>query len=404
MAIYKYKAKNGPHDVVTGSVEALSENEAIDKISRMGYLPLRVEEEESGKRERRPASRIFGRVRSRELTIFSRQLASLLKSGVPILNALNIIAEQTENAFFRYILEDLHNAVREGSGLSSVLSRYPRTFSPLYIAIVRSGEDSGSLPEVLTRIADYRAKQDEMVSRFRMAMAYPILMLIVGISTITFMLAFVIPRLTRLFDNMGQSLPMPTRVLIYISDGIRHYWAWIILVVGIIVFLIQKELDTKSGKRFFSHLKLRLPFYGAFTLKAELARFCRTLEFLVRSGIPILKALDISIPVLENDIIKDQLMQSHKELEEGGSFGRSLKGSKIFPLFMTNLIVIGEESGRLDEALSEIATSYERDTDETMKNMSSLLEPVMILVMGLAVGFIVIAMLLPVFEINAAIR
>lgn len=404
MAIYKYKAKNGPHDVVTGSVEALSENEAIDKISRMGYLPLRVEEEEAGKRERRPASRIFGRVRSRELTIFSRQLASLLKSGVPILNALNIIAEQTENAFFRYILDDLHNAVREGSGLSSVLSRYPRIFSPLYIAIVRSGEDSGSLPEVLTRIADYRAKQDEMVSRFRMAMAYPILMLIVGISTIAFMLAFVIPRLMRLFDNMGQSLPMPTRVLIYISNGIRHYWAWIILVVGIIVFLIQKELDTKSGKRFFSHLKLRLPLYGAFTLRADLARFCRTLEFLVRSGIPILKALDIAIPVLENDIIKDQLMQSHKELEEGGSFGRSLKGSKIFPLFMTNLIVIGEESGRLDEALSEIATSYERDTDETMKNMSSLLEPVMILVMGLAVGFIVIAMLLPVFEINAAIR
>jgi len=229
-------------------------------------------------------------------------------------------------------------------------------------------------------------------------------MAIVGLATVVFMLTFVMPRLMRIFVNLGEKLPLPTRILISISQGLRQWWFWIILILAIIILLIRRQAKTKMGKLSLSIFKLHLPILGNFILKAELSRFSRTLELLIKNGIPILKAIDIAIPVLDNEVIKNQLRQSYKQLEQGGSFGRSLKNSKVFPLFMSNLITVGEESGKLDEALAEVASSYERDTDEAMRIMTSLLEPLMILGMGLIVGFIVVAMLLPIFEINVMAR
>jgi type II secretory pathway component PulF len=199
---------------------------------------------------------------------------------------------------------------------------------------------------------------------------------------------------------MGENLPLPTQILISTSNGIRQWWFWIILVLVIVTVFIKREAKTKIGKISLSILQLRIPIYGSFILKAELSRFCRTLGLLIKSGLPVLSAIDVSVPVISNEVIKNQVQMSYKELEQGGSFGRSLKQSKSIPLFMSNLIVVGEESGKLDEALEEIANSYEHDTDEAMKAFTSLLEPVIILAMGLIVGFIVIAMLLPIFEIN----
>ena len=214
------------------------------------------------------------------------------------------------------------------------------------------------------------------------------------------MLTFVMPRLMKIFINLGQDLPLPTKILIFTSNGLRQWGFWIILILALIILIFRRQMRTKTGRISLSLLKLHLPLYGKFTLKAELARFSRTLELLIKNGIPILQAMDIATPVLENEIIKNQLSKSYKELEQGGSLGRSLRNSRLFPLFMTNLIIVGEESGKLDEALSEIASSYERDTDEAMRIMASLLEPLMILAMGLIVGFIVVAMLLPIFQIN----
>jgi general secretion pathway protein F len=405
MPLFTYRAKKGLEDIVKGSIDADNEKEAIEKLSRMGYLPLRVEKQsEAEKAHLHPLSKRRGRIKSREVTIFSRQLASLLKSGVPILHALNIIAEQSDDPALKSILAKIHDAVEDGTILSSVLKQYPEAFSPLYVAMIRSGEDSGTLPEVLLRIADHRTKQEEMFSRFRMAMAYPVLMAIVGAATVVFMLAFVMPRLTRLFANIGENLPLPTQILIYISQGLREWWVWIILILGMFILVSKRQASTKAGRLFWGLISLRLPIFGKFVLKNELARFSRTLELLVKNSVPILKAIEIATPVLENEIIKNQLRRSYQELEQGGSFGRSLKNSKFCPPFMSNLIIVGEESGKLEEALAEVASSYERDTDEMMRIMSSLLEPLMILVMGLIVGFIVIAMLLPIFEINIMAR
>ncbi len=407
MALYRYRAKKGPQGVGEGTVDAQSKDEAIDKVSQMGYFPLSVEETDLAAL-RAPAGpeRVVRkvRVRSSEITIFSRQLASLLKSGVPILDGLSIIREQSESAGLKGMLQYVGDEVKDGSPLSASLQRYPHIFSSLFVAMIRAGEDSGNLPEVLLRIAAYRARQEEMFARFRMALSYPILMMLVGVGTIIFMLTFVMPRLMKIFSNLGQDLPIPTRILISASEGLREWWFWILLVGALVIAIGRRQARTKVGRLSLSLFALHIPLFGKFILKAEISRFCHTLELLIKSGIPILKAIDVAIPVLDNEIIKEHLRKSYKELEQGGSLGRSLKTSKAFPLFMTNLIIVGEESGKLDEALAEVSASYERDTDETMKMMASLLEPVMILVMGLIVGFIVIAMLLPIFEINVMAR
>lgn len=407
MAVYKYKAKKGPDEIVQGKVEAQSEKEAIEKINQLGYVPVQLCEEAAGAPVVcSPISLLKskGKIKSRDITVFSRQLASLLKSGVPILSALNIICEQSENPRLREVLRNINNSVKEGASFSSTLAQYPNIFPTLYVSIINTGENSGSLPDSLLRISEYRAKQEEMISRFRMASAYPALMAMVGLGTIIFMLTFVMPRLMQIFINMGQNLPMPTRIVIALSAFLRHYWYYLLVILALSVVILKRQLKTKAGKLSLSLFKLHIPVYGKFALKSELSRFSHTLSLLIKSGIPILKAIEVAIPVLDNEVIKNQLKQSYKELEQGGSFGRSLKNSKLFPLFMTNLLIVGEESGKLDDALFEVANIYERETDEAIRVMTSLLEPLMILVMGLIVGFIVVAMLLPIFEINVMAR
>jgi type II secretory pathway component PulF len=399
MPVYRYLAKNGPNETVEGNIEAQSEKEAIEKISKLGYLPVRIQQGDVSARAVKPLRQSSHKVKPRQITIFSRQLASLLKAGVPILSALDIIREQSESESFRRMLLEIHNYIKDGTTFSLALAHYPLVFPQLYIAMVKAGEDSGTLTDVLLRIADYRSKQEEILGSLRMALAYPVLMAIVGIGTVVFMLTFVMPRLTGIFTSMGSTLPLPTRILISTSAYLRQPWVW--LVTFSLFLYIRWQLRVKALRLPLSAFQLRIPVLGNFILKAELTRFSRTLELLIKNGIPILRAIDISIPVLENEAIKNELRKNYKDLEQGGSFGKSLKNSSnIFPLFMSNLISVGEESGRLDGALAEVANSYERDTDEAIKILSSLLEPLMILVMGLIVGFIVVAMLLPVFQIN----
>lgn len=412
MPLFRYKAKKGPQTVVESEIEALSEREAIDRISQMGYIPVSIEPAAGPAGGAQSAAfapaaqdrAAPGRVRSRDLTVFTRQLASLLKSGVPILRSLGIIAEQTASAGLKNILYTVQRAVKEGAPFSSVLARYPRIFSALYIAMIRTGEDSGSLPEVLLRIAEYRQKQEEMFSRFKMAMVYPVLMVLVGIGTIVFMLTYVMPRLMGIYTTIGRELPVPTRILLAASDLLRQHWLWMVIVLAVGGVLVERQSHTRQGRLAIGQFLLGLPVFGGIILKAELSRFARTLELLLGSGLPILKALTITIPVLQNEAVRTQLTGCYKTLEQGGTFTSSLRNSRIIPAFMTNLISVGEESGKLSDALRELADSYERDTDETLRILNSLLEPVMILVMGVIVGFIVMAMLLPIFEMNLMVQ
>jgi general secretion pathway protein F len=398
MSAYRYKAKKGPEDIIDGVIEASSEKEAIEKISAMGFVPVSLNEERHAETPEALPAQSRGRVRQREITVTSRQLASLLKSGVPILASIRIIAQQTENRYLKFILEAVSAQVKEGAVFSESLSQFPKVFSPFFRAMVHSGEESGSLPQVLFRVAEYRRSQEEMLSRFRMAMAYPILMAVVGCATVIFMFTFVMPRLTGLFSSMGQALPAPTRVLIAVSSGIKAGWLPVVIfLVFLVLILRSKAVNSRAS---FGLLVMRLPLVGPIIVKMEISRFCRSLELLLKNGIPILKALEIATPIIANAALREQLKESWRQLEQGGSFGASLKESRIFPAFMSNLIIVGEESGKLDEALAEVAGVYERDTDEAIRVASNLLEPLMILALGLVLGFIVVAMMLPIFEMN----
>lgn len=402
MSTFHYHAKEGPKDV-QGTVEAQTKQEAIEKIHQMGYLPVRVEAVTSKVKDQASAStssKSFSRINSKVITLFTWQLASLMKSGVPILHGLQIITQQSENLSFKNIMGNIQNAVKDGKPLSSALADYPRTFSPLYVAMISSGEKGGTLHEILFKVAEYRQKQEEILARLRMALAYPIFMVVVGIGTIVVMFTFVMPRLKGMFEDADQELPFVTQILLNISSGLQQGWPLIFIGAVMIVLILKQGIKKKPQRMALNQLQLRLPLFGEFIRKSELARFCRTLEMLIKSGIPILTALEVATPVLENEIIREELSRSYQELKEGSSLGKSLERSKLFPAFMTNLIVIGEESGRLVDGLGEIANAYTRDTDETMKVMTTLLEPIIILVMGLVVGFIVIAMLLPIFQMN----
>lgn len=407
MGLYKYRAKKGPEDIITSVINAASKEEAIDKISKMGYLPISVEdvrsETEPGLKRPGPLSR---RIKPRQLTIFSRQLSILLKSGVPILKALTILSEQTPNYYFRSILNNIRLQVKDGNTLSAALNQHSKVFSPLYISLVRAGEESGTLEVALLRIAEYRYKQEQIFSSIRTALTYPILMALVGTGTIIFMLTFVLPRLLTIFIRLGQELPWPTKVLISISNFLTQKWMLPIFILAVILIAnIYKWLsNSKTGKLLISYIKLHTPIFGGIFLKAELARFSRTLELLLKSGIQLLSAIDKSIPTVNSEIISQELKKGYKAIEQGESFGATLDKCSLFPKFMVNLISVGQESGKIDDALEELALTYENETDEAIKIMTNLLEPIMILVMGIIVGFIIICMLLPVFELNLMVK
>ncbi len=409
MPTFQYRAKKGPQEIIEGSLEAPSEKDAVELLSRSGVVPFSLKEVSAGSSRPTGADgasasrrRFSGAVRSRDVTVFSRQLASLLRSGVPILACLTIIADQCENARFSEVLRTVQSRVKEGMPFSDSLKSFPGLFPPLYVAMVHSGENSGVLPEVLLRIAAYRSEQEETLNRLRMAMVYPAFMALVGIATVVFMLTYVMPRLLNIFEGLGQALPLPTRVLIALSKTLSQWWLWAGVVLA--AALLSRLFANPKVKSDLSALSLRLPLLGPLILKAQLSLFCRTMELLLKSGIPILRAITVAVPVVNNPVIRGQLQKSHRALEQGGSFGRSLKSTGSIPAFMSNLISVGEESGKLTEALGEIALSYDHDTQEQMKVLSNLMEPAMILLMGGIVGFIVVAMLLPVFEMNLMAR
>ncbi len=398
MPVYKYKAKEGPHNIIENKIEAVSQEVALKQIEDMGYVPLGIEEVASSTALSK--KRVAKKISTHDLIIFTRQLATLLKSGIPILRALGVLSEQTHNCGFSAVIGDIHADLKEGAKFSQALSKYPRIFSSFYIAMVSAGEDSAKLEEILFRLSDYSKKRQELISKVRLAMVYPVIMGLVGVGTVIFMFTFVMPRLMRIFDNLGDSLPLPTKILINFSSHFSGAWWAYAIGVFVLFLIVQYESKKKGGKKFFSAVSLKLPIVGELMLKKELALLSRTLELLIKSGIPILRALELTAPVIGNVIIRENLLEGYNELKQGESLGKTLKRFKVFPAFMTNLLIIGEESGKLDLPLTELADSYEKDTEDSIKVFTTILEPVMILGLGLIIGFIVIAMLLPIFEVN----
>lgn len=397
MPRYTYVAKIHPQKTVQAEIEAESEQDAVNKITKMGYFPVSItfRDLSSDKND----SWRFWKKSKKEIQIFTRQLATLVESGVNIINSLNIISEQTSNKYLKAVLSDVISRIKDGKSLHESLSAYPRLFPNLYISMLHSGEAGGNLDVSLKRLADFLEKEEEFKNSLRAALTYPVFIFAVSILTIVVLVGFVIPRLATMFEDMGQ-LPLPTRVLLGLSGFLSNYWWMILLILAVSVFLLRRFSQTYRGRFLWDNFKLKCALAGGIVLKTEVSRLTRTMSLLLSSGIPVVRSLEISTSIIENQILKIELLKFKGLISEGASFSSCLKDSKLFPSFTTNIVAVGEETGTLEKALLRISDDYEREVDRSLKALSRLLEPVIILVMGVIVAFIVLSMLLPIFQIN----
>ncbi len=396
-----YKAKKKSAETVTGSISAHNETEAVELIHQLGLIPVEVVAEKyEVKVEDFSANK---RASFKDLYFLTKQLANLLKSGVSLMKGLSLIIEQIQNKHFKSVVSRVEQEVKNGKSFSSALAMFPAIFSDMYIAMIHAGEESGNVYESLTNLSGHQKKQREIRSKIRAALAYPLFMAVVGFATVYYIIVFVFPRMIVLFENL-ESMPVPTVLMIEISRVLSKNWGWVLVSVGVLLFLLHLLYHSRKGRSLFSNIILKLPVFGEVVLKSELARFSSALVMLLKSGVSLTRALDIAIPILGNELIKVQLYQAKENLIAGGSLGESIKQLKGLPPMLGHLVSVGEESDSLEEVFTEISESYEQETEEKIKILTTLFEPCMILIIGLMIGFIVFAMLLPIFQMDTLMQ
>jgi type II secretory pathway component PulF len=397
MPKFNYSVKSQPGQVITGDIEAQTQQEAVNKLIQMGYFPLSVRPQDVSFENKKFYAK---KISKRQIAIFTRQLANLSESGVTIVNALAVIVAQSSNKYLKAVLSDAARKIKDGKSLSESLADYPQVFPQIYTSIIYSGEASGNLGEVIRRLAEFLENEDEFRSNLIASLTYPFFIVLVGSLTLLVLMGFVVPRLVKMFEDMGQVLPLPTTILIKISLFIQNYWWLIGALIFIFIFLLKRTQNSPQGKVTWDAFKLRLPFFGQIILKTEISRLMRTLSLLISSGIAIVSSLGAVLPVINNSILKAEIQKFKEQITEGLSFSQCLQNSKLFPLFVTNIVAVGEEGGKLEKSLLSIAEQYEKEVDRSLKGFVRMLEPAIILTIGLIVGFIVLSMLLPIFQIN----
>ncbi|MCG2721555.1 MAG: type II secretion system F family protein [Thermodesulfovibrionales bacterium] len=391
MPIFQYKGYRPDGSEVAGTIEAASQKEAALRLKESGLYPRNV----AGASEKRRFS-LFNRHDATLLPSVTRQLSTLISSGVPLLEALKSLSDE-QKGFWKTMLVDIRERIAGGSGLSKALEEYPKIFPEFYINMVAAGEASGNLDNILTRIADFLEAQDTLKSKVRTSMVYPVFMICISFIVLSFLFAFVMPKITRIYKDTQSALPFLTVALIWVSEIFQRYW-WLLmgLLLGGLYFL--RELREKK-RVFLDRMVLRIP--GNILQSLYFGRFARTLGFLLEGGLPMLSSLELSAKSIGNKVIEMNVLESGKRVSEGARLSASLDG---FPPVLLQLISTGERSGQLVEVLKNAARSYEEEFSRRVDKALSLLEPVMILCMGFLVGLIVLAVLLPIFQLNQLIK
>jgi general secretion pathway protein F len=405
MPVYEYRGLSAEGRKVKGIIDAPSPRMARTKLRSLRIFPVDVREEIS-KHEviEEPLAKLFVRVRPQDVSIITRQLATLLEAGTPLVSALDAIIEQTDNHALKKIIAQVREEIKEGRSFADALDEHRKVFSDLYVNMIRAGEESGALEGVLLRLADFTENQMLLKNRIRAALAYPLLMTVIGAGVMIFLLTFVIPTVTQVFEEMGQTLPLPTRILMAVSNLFQGYWWVIIIGCFLIIVGIRRYLQTPKGALSWDRVKLRLPLFGGIILRGAVARFARTLATLLQGGLPILNSLDIVKTVVNNQLLAQAIEETKTEVREGEGIAPSLRRSGLFPAIVTHMIATGEGSGNLEEMLAKVADAYEAEVQTKVTALTSILEPIIILAMGVVVGFIVISILLPIFEMNQLVR
>lgn len=401
MAVFTYKATDRLGKPVTGNIEAKDKKAVIARLQESDYFPIRIEEKgKSSSRERKLSFSFGQRIKKKDVLIFTSQLATLTSSGVPLDRSLTILTELTENKKLSQIIADVQKSVHGGSHFTDALARHPRVFTKLYLSMVKAGESGGVLENVLIRLADFLESSQDFKDSVTSALIYPVLLTLVGGGAVIVLLTFVVPKFTQIFADMGQTLPLPTRFLLGLSTILLHYW-WLVVALTLgVVFSIRYYINTADGKWFWDSLKLRLPIWKDLTQKIEVSRFSRTLGTLVQSGVPILQSLAIVKDVIGNSVLAKAIREIQGKIKEGEKISGPLRQSHLFPPMAIHMIDVGEETGQLESMLFKVADAYDVETRTSVKRMVALLEPALILFMGVVVGFIVISMLMAIFGIN----
>jgi len=408
MPVYEYTALNTGGKKITGIIEADSQTVARQKIRQNGNYPVEIKETipkartKSNKGFQLP--QLGKRIKQQDIHVATRQLATLLGAGIPLIPALNGLLEQITNPALKTIFAQIKDGVNEGNSLTSALSEHPRLFSRIYVNMVQAGEASGSLDVVLERLAEFGENQQALKGRIKAALIYPIFMGVVGIGVLFMLITFIVPSITKVFEGTNQVLPLPTIFLITLSSFLADYW-WLLLLLLAGGFMgIRFVLSQPVGRKFWDRMKLTLPGLSDLNIKIASASFSRTLSSLLDAGVPLFTALGIVKNILNNTILSEVIEDAAVELEKGKSLSDILRGSKWFTPMLVQMIAVGEQSGALEKMLEKAAESYEKEIESKILALTSMIEPVMILTMGLVVSFIVISILLPIFEMNQLIK
>jgi type IV pilus assembly protein PilC len=397
MPYFNYTIRDANGQTRSGKVEAPNAEELRKRLQAEGLQVLEVTEDR--KAPRVPAGG-YGRVKLSDLAIFARQFSTMLDAGVSLIRCLDVLQAQTNNARLRKILMDLSARVESGESLSRSMARHPKAFSQLIIGLIRAGEVGGVLEESLQRIAGFLEKDVELRRKIRSALTYPVIVLLAAIGIVIFLVSWLVPQFAQLFRELGiQNLPAPTQFLVDLSALFTQRWYVVIIAVVAILVAYKLFVSTRVGRRVADRVKLRVPVFGPLHHKIVMARFSRTMGTLLASGVPILQAMETVAGVVGNSVVSDAVIESRARIREGEKIADPLQRSKMFPPMVVHMVSVGEESGSLDHMLNKIADFYENEVEMTIASLTAAIEPVMIVLLGIIVGFIVISMFLPMIEV-----
>ncbi len=403
MSTYAYKARNETGKAMNGTMEASSEEELAEKLRKLGYMPTQIKTAAADSKKESLYDR-FVKIKTEDLIMFNIQLSNMIDSGFSILSSLRTISSQVENKRLRNIITEVSRSVEAGSSFSEALAQHPRVFSMLFINSVKAGETSGKLNIVLNRLAVYVEQEEELRQQVQGALFYPIMLLLAGVVVILLIVTFVIPQFVVIFKEAGVPLPLPTLVVYQVGVGLKKAWYLFILGGALVVAAVRKYFETARGRRQRDQLLIRLPVVGTVARKVIVSRFSRTLATLVDSGVPLLQSLDIVRDVVGNEIIASVVTSVRESVEKGERIAQPLRESGEFPQDAVQMIAVGEETGRLGYMLNRVADFYDTTVKFAVRKLTMLIEPVLLIVLGVTVGFIMASMLLPMFDMIKTVR
>ena len=402
---YAYKVRDRAGKLVEGQLEADNAQLVVSKLRSMGYVPIEINAQTKQKLSSDIKVPGFSdRVKIKDVAVFARQFATMINAGLSLLRSLYILAEQTESKPLAAIANQVRIDVEKGSSLSAALAKHPKAFNRLFVSMVRAGEIGGVLDSVLMRLADTIEKQVELRRKVKSAMTYPAVVAVLVLLILTAMLLFIIPMFEGLYKELGGSLPLPTTMLIKISKIARQLWYIIVIAEVAGVFFFRRWINSEQGRAKWDAIKLKFPIFGPLVRKTALARFSRTLSALVRSGVPILESLDIVAETAGNSVVANAVYDTQAAVKRGEPLSKKLEDHPVFPPMVVQMMAVGEETGALDEMLDKIADFYDAEVEATVDALTSLIEPLLIVVMGVCVGGMVIALYLPMFNIIKLIK